>query len=73
VAKISTVSVRALKSDSLDGHVAGCDFYQAKLDTGRFFVQKLLPQSSSLFASIMTGSDVMMTFDDAAFFRRRGT
>lgn len=66
-AKMATVSVRTLKSDSLDGHVTGRDFYQAKLDTSRFFMRKLLPQSSSLFASIMTGSGVMMTFDNAAF------
>ena len=42
-------------------------FYQAKIDTARFFMEHLLPQTSALFSSIMAGSGSIMKFDDAAF------
>ena len=42
-------------------------FYDAKLRTARFYMQRLLPRSGSLFASLMAGSETMMAFPDAAF------
>jgi hypothetical protein len=42
-------------------------FYQAKIDTGRFFMQRILPQSSGLFSAILAGSGSIMGFDDDAF------
>jgi alkylation response protein AidB-like acyl-CoA dehydrogenase len=42
-------------------------FYQAKIDTARFFTERLLPQTGALFASIMAGSKTMMSFPDDAF------
>ncbi|AKH19335.1 acyl-CoA dehydrogenase C-terminal domain-containing protein [Sedimenticola thiotaurini] len=42
-------------------------FYQAKVDTARFYFERILPQSSALFASIMAGSKCMMKFNDDAF------
>jgi butyryl-CoA dehydrogenase len=42
-------------------------FYQAKIDTARFFMQRLLPQNSGLFSAILAGGDSIMTFDDEAF------
>ena len=42
-------------------------FYRAKIDTARFFMERLLPQSASLFSSIMAGGDSTMNFDDEAF------
>ncbi len=42
-------------------------FYAAKLSTARYFFEHQLPQSSSLFASIMAGSDNLMAFPDEAF------
>ncbi len=42
-------------------------FYEAKLGTARFFMQKLLPQTGALFAIIMVGSDTIMEFDETAF------
>jgi butyryl-CoA dehydrogenase len=42
-------------------------FYQAKIDTARFFMQRLLPQSGALFSAILAGSDSIMSFDDEAF------
>ena len=43
------------------------DFYRAKLATARFFVQKILPQSSSLFSTIMSGGATLKQFEDALF------
>ena len=42
-------------------------FYQAKVDTARFFMQRLLPQSGGLFGAILAGCNSMMAFDDEAF------
>jgi alkylation response protein AidB-like acyl-CoA dehydrogenase len=42
-------------------------FYQAKIGTAKFFMQRLLPQTGALLAAIQSGSDVMMEFADAAF------
>jgi len=42
-------------------------FYQAKVDTARFYFERILPQSSALFANIMAGSKCMMKFNDEAF------
>ncbi|MCP4993649.1 MAG: acyl-CoA dehydrogenase [Gammaproteobacteria bacterium] len=42
-------------------------FYQAKVDTARFYFERILPQNSALFASIMAGSKGMMKFNDEAF------
>jgi butyryl-CoA dehydrogenase len=42
-------------------------FYQAKVDTARFFMQRLLPQSGALFSAILAGGDSIMAFDDDAF------
>jgi butyryl-CoA dehydrogenase len=42
-------------------------FYQAKIDTARFFMQRLLPQNSGLFSAILAGSKTIMAFDDDAF------
>jgi alkylation response protein AidB-like acyl-CoA dehydrogenase len=46
---------------------AGSDFYQAKLGTAKFFMQRLLPQTGALLAAIQSGSQTMMDFADAAF------
>ncbi len=42
-------------------------FYQAKVDTARFFMDRLLPQSGALFSGIMAGGQSTMDFDDDAF------
>jgi butyryl-CoA dehydrogenase len=43
------------------------EFYRAKLATARFYMERVLPENSSLFAQIMAGSGTMMAFEDAAF------
>jgi alkylation response protein AidB-like acyl-CoA dehydrogenase len=42
-------------------------FYQAKIGTAKFYMQRLLPQTASLLTFIQSGSEVMMEFADAAF------
>jgi len=42
-------------------------FYQAKLNTARFFLDRVLPQTAGLFQAIMAGGGSMMAFDEAAF------
>ena len=43
------------------------DFYAAKVATAKFFMEKILPQSGALFASIMSGSDSIMDFPEKSF------
>jgi butyryl-CoA dehydrogenase len=42
-------------------------FYGAKVDSARFYMQRILPQTGSLYAAIMAGSKTIMGFDDDAF------
>jgi alkylation response protein AidB-like acyl-CoA dehydrogenase len=42
-------------------------FYQSKMDTARFFVNKLLPRTSSLFANIMAGASSLMNVKEESF------
>jgi butyryl-CoA dehydrogenase len=56
-----------LAQDALDRGTNEPLFYQSKLATARFFVQRILPQSSSLFAAIMAGGRVISEFDEQAF------
>lgn len=51
----------ALQQDPADS------FSQAKLHTARFYMQKLLPQNSCLFACIMAGESSIMQMHDDGF------
>jgi butyryl-CoA dehydrogenase len=42
-------------------------FYKAKVATAKFYMERVLPQSSGLFSAIMAGAMTMMSFEDAAF------
>ncbi|MBE1237466.1 acyl-CoA dehydrogenase C-terminal domain-containing protein [Phaeovibrio sulfidiphilus] len=42
-------------------------FHVAKIATARFFMERVLPQTSGLFAAIMAGGGSMSTFPDEAF------
>jgi len=46
---------------------ADADFYKAKIKTGRFYMQKLLPHTASLLTTLQTGSDSLMDFDESYF------
>ena len=45
----------------------GNAFYAAKIVTARFFMERVLPQTGSLFAAIMSGSSTIMEFPDETF------
>jgi alkylation response protein AidB-like acyl-CoA dehydrogenase len=53
----------ALEKMASDGSEAG--FYKAKLQTARFYLERILPQAGSLWFAIKSGKDAMM--GDAAF------
>jgi alkylation response protein AidB-like acyl-CoA dehydrogenase len=42
-------------------------FYRAKVQTAKFFMERLLPQTGALLAAIRSGATTMMEFEDAAF------
>ena len=42
-------------------------FYEAKVATARFYMERLLPRHSTHFANVMAGSASVMAFADAAF------
>lgn len=42
-------------------------FYQAKIDTAKFFYSRLLPQTRALSAQVLAGGDTLMALDAAQF------
>ncbi len=60
-ARMAEVSLPKAAADDPDG------FYAAKLGTARFYMQRLLPQTSGLFSAIMAGGASMMAFEESAF------
>jgi len=42
-------------------------FYQGKLTTARFFMERLLPQTNALYLAIKAGKEAMMALPEAAF------
>ena len=42
-------------------------FYQAKLATGRFYAERILPQAGALLGAIKSGKAAMMAIEDTAF------
>jgi len=61
-ARMAEVSLTKLEAKSGED-----DFYRAKLSTASFFMDKVLPQTGSLFASIMAGGATLTEFPEAAF------
>jgi hypothetical protein len=50
--------------DALDRGTSDAAFYQAKIATGRFFTQRIPPQTSSLFDAIMAGGHVITDIEE---------
>jgi butyryl-CoA dehydrogenase len=48
-------------------HADSDPFHKAKVMTARFYMERLLPQTSALLASITAGCKTMMAFEEAAF------
>ena len=42
-------------------------FYRAKVNTARFYIQRLLPQSAGLYGAIMAGGGAITGFAEADF------
>ena len=42
-------------------------FYQAKLDTSRFYFQRLLPRTKTHAATMLAGADTLLAMDESAF------
>ena len=59
--------VKVAKQKLADGANGEASFYEAKIATARFFMTKVLPENSALFAQIMAGGKPMMAFEDDAF------
>ncbi len=55
----------ALALEKREGDDAG--FYEARIKTARFYMQRLLPQTSGVFTAIMAGGKSILEFDGAAF------
>ena len=51
----------------LDNGEGDALFLRAKLDTARFFMARLLPQTGALLSSVMAGGVGVTSFEDAAF------
>jgi alkylation response protein AidB-like acyl-CoA dehydrogenase len=64
-----TAKVAQAKLAAMNGNRGGDEaaFYQAKLHTARFYMQRVLPRHSAHFAQLMAGAESMMAFPDAAF------
>jgi alkylation response protein AidB-like acyl-CoA dehydrogenase len=56
-----------IAAEKLPDAAEDAPFYRAKLTTARFFMERLLPQASSLWASIRAGKASMMELEAAAF------
>ncbi len=52
---------------ALEKKDAGDDFYKNKLITGRYFVERILPETGMHLDKIKTGSDTMMAMPAEAF------
>ncbi len=59
------VRMGALALEKREGDDAG--FYEAKIKTARFYMQRLLPQTSGVIAAIIAGGESILEFDEAAF------
>lgn len=60
-ARMAEVSLPKRGADDPDG------FYRAKVQTARFYFERIMPQTGALLSQIMAGSKTMMAFEDAAF------
>ena len=56
-------SFEALK----EGANGSSDFYQNKLATGKYFMERVMPECAANLARLQSGSETMMGFDEAAF------
>ncbi len=53
--------------DALDGGASDKEFYETKINTGRFYMARRLPATAMHLARIQTGADTVMALDAANF------
>ncbi|MDX1540229.1 MAG: acyl-CoA dehydrogenase C-terminal domain-containing protein [Geminicoccaceae bacterium] len=58
---------KVAQEQRVNGGATEAGFYDAKIRTARFFMTKILPETSALFARIMAGAAPVMDFEDEAF------
>lgn len=63
----AALAVFPVEGDGRGGGPIDAAFYRAKLDTARFFMARVLPQTAGLFAAIKAGKASLMDFQEAAF------
>ncbi|MEM7483486.1 MAG: acyl-CoA dehydrogenase C-terminal domain-containing protein [Acidobacteriota bacterium] len=59
--------VKVSKEKLANGANGDATFYNAKIQTARFFMTKILPENSALFAKIMAGSKPLMALEEESF------
>ena len=52
---------------ALEKKESGDPFYAAKLATGRYFVERMLPDAAAHLAKVKTGAGAMMAVTEAQF------
>jgi len=50
-----------------EGANGSTQFYETKLATGRYFMERVMPETSAHLARIESGSESMMALDEVAF------
>ncbi len=53
--------------EALDGGASDTEFYQSKIETGRYYMARQLPMTGTHLARIQSGADPVMTLDAANF------
>jgi alkylation response protein AidB-like acyl-CoA dehydrogenase len=66
-ARVAEIALAKVGLAKVDGENGSDHFYQAKLATGLFFMERVLPQTGALLSAILAGSKTMMEFPDEAF------
>ena len=61
--------VKVAKAKLEEGANGDASFYEAKVRTARFFMTKILPENSALFARIMAGAEPLMAFEERRLLR----
>ena len=61
---VKSAKIAAEKAPTANGDAG---FYEAKLASARFFVDRILPQATGLFLTLKAGKAAMMAMPEAAF------
>jgi alkylation response protein AidB-like acyl-CoA dehydrogenase len=66
-ARMAKVASAKLAAGAGNGAGGDADFYKTKLVTGRYFMERVLPETSSLLSKVQAGARTLMELDAAAF------